>query len=225
MVVAIYISISTIAELSSPLKGKYMLNYNELMKEKSDARRVEFIKLHDSGASYSEIAKANGISTSRVGQIIKGEKDMKAAIPLDFLLPDCALYSDTLISSKTGVSKATVSSWRVSGVMAMHVHRFVEVEWPEVDPFASKSKTTHDANERRSGYVKYRFAVLLRDGFKCQYCGATKDTDSLHVDHIVPFSKGGKNTMDNLITSCSRCNHSKRDYMMDTKIVEKFKQP
>ena len=43
-------------------------------------------------------------------------------------------------------------------------------------------------------------------------CGASaNDGVKLEVDHIVPVSKGGKSTMDNLQTLCERCNRGKRD--------------
>lgn len=47
--------------------------------------------------------------------------------------------------------------------------------------------------------------IRARDGFKCRHCGANQN---LHVHHIVPRSKGGKNHPDNLITLCFDC-HSK----------------
>tara|TARA_B100001123_G_scaffold441043_1_gene581446 strand:+ start:678 stop:1214 length:537 start_codon:yes stop_codon:yes gene_type:complete len=51
-----------------------------------------------------------------------------------------------------------------------------------------------------------RFNVFLRDGFECQYCGAE---NNLTFDHILPKSRGGKTTWENVITACSDCNTSK----------------
>ncbi len=48
-----------------------------------------------------------------------------------------------------------------------------------------------------------RFNVFLRDGFTCQYCGCE---DDLTFDHLIPRSKGGQTTWDNIITACSPCN-------------------
>lgn len=56
---------------------------------------------------------------------------------------------------------------------------------------------------------KKRFDVFKRDGFECHYCGAKPPAVLLHVDHIVPVSKGGGNDLDNLITSCQICNIGK----------------
>lgn len=69
-------------------------------------------------------------------------------------------------------------------------------------------RTPRDINER------LRFKVLKRDNFKCVYCGKSPATDSnveLHVDHIIPWSKGGKTVIENLQTSCSKCNLGKSD--------------
>lgn len=45
--------------------------------------------------------------------------------------------------------------------------------------------------------------------FKCQYCGNVPPECVLEVDHIHPVYKGGKNNIDNLITSCFECNRGK----------------
>ena len=48
-----------------------------------------------------------------------------------------------------------------------------------------------------------RFNVFLRDQFSCQYCGSKHD---LTFDHLIPRSKGGQTTWENVITACSPCN-------------------
>lgn len=64
--------------------------------------------------------------------------------------------------------------------------------------------------ERNKMTSSMRYNVLKRDGFRCQICGASQeDGVTLHVDHIVPVSKGGKTEMKNLRTLCSRCNLGK----------------
>lgn len=51
-----------------------------------------------------------------------------------------------------------------------------------------------------------REAVLLRDGSRCLMCGRT---DDLQMDHIVPWSRGGETTVDNLQPLCGPCNRAK----------------
>lgn len=53
--------------------------------------------------------------------------------------------------------------------------------------------------------------VFLRDNMKCQYCGERGTYDSLTIDHIVPKSKGGPNTYENVVSACKACNNQKRD--------------
>ena len=66
----------------------------------------------------------------------------------------------------------------------------------------------------RSRYISpaTRFEVLIRDSFRCQYCGAsprTSDGVELEVDHVIPFSAGGNSDIDNLLTACIACNRGK----------------
>jgi len=48
-----------------------------------------------------------------------------------------------------------------------------------------------------------RFNVFLRDRFECQYCGEGAD---LTFDHLMPRSRGGQTTWENVVTACSSCN-------------------
>lgn len=69
-----------------------------------------------------------------------------------------------------------------------------------------KHRTSRNINTR------LRFKVLARDNFKCCACGASPAKDPsvvLHVDHIVPWSKGGETVIENLQTLCSKCNLGK----------------
>ncbi|TAN61258.1 MAG: HNH endonuclease [Magnetospirillum sp.] len=51
-----------------------------------------------------------------------------------------------------------------------------------------------------------RFNVFLRDRFSCQYCGEPFPTHDLTFDHVIPRSRGGNTTWENVVTACSPCN-------------------
>ena len=53
-----------------------------------------------------------------------------------------------------------------------------------------------------------RREVLRRDNHTCQYCGNTKH---LTLDHVIPRSKGGQHTWENVVTACEKCNSTKSD--------------
>jgi 5-methylcytosine-specific restriction endonuclease McrA len=52
-----------------------------------------------------------------------------------------------------------------------------------------------------------RRAVFARDDHRCQYCGDRADS----IDHVVPRSKGGPHTWENVAAACRPCNLTKRD--------------
>lgn len=60
--------------------------------------------------------------------------------------------------------------------------------------------------ERGKVSNKLRFTIYERDHYKCRKCGSTHN---LEIDHIVPISRGGKTTYDNLQTLCHKCNVEK----------------
>lgn len=73
-------------------------------------------------------------------------------------------------------------------------------------PLPSKNKTKRQINWR------IRFLVMKRDRFKCVQCGRSPALSLeivLHVDHVIPWSKGGETVIDNLQTLCSICNIGK----------------
>jgi 5-methylcytosine-specific restriction endonuclease McrA len=66
--------------------------------------------------------------------------------------------------------------------------------------------------ERAKVTPSLRTLILKRDNYTCKHCGATIDDGvSLHIDHIIPVSKGGKTEESNLQTLCDWCNLGKSD--------------
>ena len=65
--------------------------------------------------------------------------------------------------------------------------------------------------------LSHRWRIFERDNFRCIYCGVSSlDEDvTLHLDHVIPVTKGGTNTADNIVTSCKSCNSSKNNRSMN----------
>ena len=51
-----------------------------------------------------------------------------------------------------------------------------------------------------------RHAVLARDGHRCQYCGRRLPANQLSLDHVIPRSRGGMDTWENIVCACLKCN-------------------
>ena len=64
---------------------------------------------------------------------------------------------------------------------------------------------------RQSRVAISRRSVFARDGHRCQYCGATAE----NIDHVVPRSRGGTHTWDNVVAACRRCNAAKEDRLLE----------
>jgi 5-methylcytosine-specific restriction endonuclease McrA len=66
------------------------------------------------------------------------------------------------------------------------------------------SLKSYVAQDRAPAFT--RFNLFLRDGFSCQYCGRGED---LTFDHLLPRSRGGRTTWENILTACASCNLAK----------------
>ena len=54
-----------------------------------------------------------------------------------------------------------------------------------------------------------RFNIFARDGNRCQYCGRRFARSELNLDHVIPRSRGGLSTWENVVCSCHTCNRRK----------------
>src|SRR5580693_2212059 len=75
---------------------------------------------------------------------------------------------------------------------------------PAVIRLVTYVKVPRDSQRRKIT----RRAVFARDDWTCQYCGSRTQ---LTVDHVVPRSKGGGSTWDNIVAACAPCNRRKGD--------------
>jgi 5-methylcytosine-specific restriction endonuclease McrA len=92
------------------------------------------------------------------------------------------------------------------------------IEQSERQLHSANSSITRPAVIRLVSYVRVprdthrrkitRRAVFARDDWTCQYCGSR---NQLTVDHVIPRSKGGGSTWDNIVAACAPCNRRKGD--------------
>ncbi len=75
---------------------------------------------------------------------------------------------------------------------------------------------------RGNGIRVNRQRVFKRDDHQCVYCGSQKE---LTIDHVLPRSRGGKNTWTNLVTCCSKCNHKKGNKTPDEANMKLKRKP
>lgn len=70
--------------------------------------------------------------------------------------------------------------------------------------------------------------ILLRDGYRCQYCGTLKSPDRLTIDHVVPVSRRGTDDWTNVVAACKTCNHRKGSHLPEEvgmKVLHRPKTP
>jgi 5-methylcytosine-specific restriction endonuclease McrA len=70
------------------------------------------------------------------------------------------------------------------------------------------------ARPRRDAPVRFsRRNVYLRDKYRCQYCNILVDPKEITCDHVIPRSRGGKTTWDNVVACCHPCNLKKSNHL------------
>ena len=82
-------------------------------------------------------------------------------------------------------------------------------------------------------YVKFRFStvacnranILLRDKNQCQYCAKYFQADKLTLDHVLPKSRGGRNTWNNMVAACKKCNQRKGNKTPEESGMQPLRKP
>ena len=60
-----------------------------------------------------------------------------------------------------------------------------------------------------------RRSILLRDRYRCQYCGERFASEDLTFDHVIPRSEGGKTVWENILSACIPCNARMKNLLPD----------
>ena len=67
--------------------------------------------------------------------------------------------------------------------------------------------------------------IYERDGNRCQYCGKKFETKDLTLDHVIPVTRGGRTTWDNIVSSCVPCNTRKGGRLPNEVDMRPIRQP
>src|SRR5919206_1977938 len=120
--------------------------------------------------------------------------------------PLCVVASRRAVVLVLGDKAETVAE---TGLVLHSEHLAVSV------PSVVRLRTFVSVPFRRRVAVSRR-AVMARDGGLCQYCGSRADS----IDHVIPRSKGGTHTWDNVVAACRPCNARKEDrYLHETSLT------
>jgi hypothetical protein len=118
--------------------------------------------------------------------------------------------------------------WRAA--LSAFVKQVNDLNATFVEPVEVKSNKDSEIAEAsealapRSISMAMRYKILSRDKFRCVICGASPAKDvgvELHIDHIHPWSRGGKNVEENLRTLCSKCNLGKGAKLEGTDSIDR----
>ena len=82
------------------------------------------------------------------------------------------------------------------------------------------------ARHKSDRKVKFsRHNVFWRDSFKCQYCYKIHSGTQLTIDHVLPQSRGGKTTWENVVSACAPCNTKKGNKLPHEANMKLYKKP
>lgn len=135
-------------------------------------------------------------------------------------------YNKTLVVDSSYIPRSIITADRAfvisykgnADVVATHDESFKLVN-PELD--IKKPSIIRVNQYIGGGYLDKLYRVPLtrdnifrRDNYECVYCGHGKKRD-LTIDHVIPRSKGGEDSWNNLVTACKRCNNEKSDLTLE----------
>lgn len=131
-------------------------------------------------------------------------------------------YEKTLVVDSSYIARSIISTERAF-VISYKGNADILAEYPETFGVVNPNLTINKPSIIRVfTYVKMNFQkvpltrenIFKRDDFECVYCGKN-ERKNLTLDHVIPQSKGGPNSWDNLVTACKKCNNEKASLTLE----------
>lgn len=173
--------------------------------------------------TWRKAMEAAGLTANKLGQRYTDEECFENLLQVWTHYGRQPQYLEMKLTPSIVGPKAYINRW---GTWTKALYAFVARVNDDLNPVNTSSnsesqpptkslptlKSKIDERDSRDIRLGLRYTVLNRDRFKCVLCGnspALSIDCRLHVDHIYPFSKGGKTEIDNLRTLCQHCNLGK----------------
>lgn len=118
--------------------------------------------------------------------------------------PDCSLPDDDRKLAR--ICRLSVRKWK-------SVRHALDEFWPVENGRIRHAGRCTGPKERKAIPIAVAREVIERDGERCVYCDDREGP--FHFDHVLPWSRGGLDTTDNLVRACARCNLEKGDRTPD----------
>lgn len=154
--------------------------------------------------------KVKNIEDSNINTVIN--------IPVKkYLYYENKIFTDLIFDKNNYITNVKLTAFYKSNGGNVYDSKYRTYSFNELVTFYQQWKNGNKYEESKKIERKImnddiRYNVLKRDNFRCKICGiSAADGAKLHVDHIIPVSKGGKTVMSNLQTLCDRCNIGKSD--------------
>jgi len=120
-------------------------------------------------------------------------------------------YPNEIIEKYREVSNLTYQTHNLGEIRKTMATLYEIVEYEVL-----KEKERSQDDFSRSVSEKQKLVLLEKAEWKCQICGKPLTLAEAHVDHIIPFSKGGKTSLENLQVLCEECNKKKSNKIITT---------
>jgi 5-methylcytosine-specific restriction endonuclease McrA len=159
---------------------------------------------HGNGNGHAELRPGNGLSVMHTPVLV-----LNASYePINI----CAARRAIVLVLK-GVARTEEENGHI-----LHAERF-EIRLPSVIRLLEYRRIPHQTR------ALSRKNILLRDRNTCQYCGTVVPSSELTLDHVVPRSRGGLSTWENLVAACHPCNRRKGNQLVIEASMTLLREP